>query len=1262
MIEPLLKLHLEPISRRRRLMQLGRRLAQCWGAAALAGLGLILLHRLTGWIPPLALPLLGAGAGAAALLVWWRSRQWEPDFRQIARRIEERHPELHALLLTAVQQEADSKTGQLGYLQERVIRQAIAESAKHSWIDAISAGRLAGMQCAQLAALGLLVFVLAHLPSATAHAVRPILGGAWGVTVTPGDATIERGSGLVVLARFSGWLPAEAALVATSSLGQNQQVPLAKNLNDPVFGGTIPEVNADLIYHIEYAGQRTRDFKIRVFDYPRLERADAHLTFPDYTGLAQKKIEDTRRVSAVEGSLLDLSLQLNKPVASAKLVAKDKSVVPLAPDPAQPRLSLNQFALESSKSYELVLVDADGRTNKVPAQFVFDVLKNRAPELKLASPRGDQRVSPLEEIAFRAEAWDDFGLRAYGLAYSLAGQTPAFVDLSQTNSGLEKRPFHHLLPMEGLSAQPDQLVSYYVWADDTGPDGQARRTTSDMYFAEVRPFEEIFREGPEQSESESQSQGQPSSQSEKLAELQKQIISATWKLQRQETGAKPSPGFKKDADVIKQSQEQALKQADALKERLEDPRLLSLIEPVEKAMNQALDHLREAADKNLAAPLPPAVAAEQSAYQALLKLQAREHQVSRGRNRSSGGGGQRAQRQLDQLELKEQAKRYETQRQAAPPQTGEQREQLQVLNRLKELARRQQDLNERLNELQTALQEAKTDEEREALRRQLKRLRDEEQEVLRDVDELAQRMNQPQNQSSMAESRRQLEQTRSEVQRAARELDQGAASQALASGTRAQRDLQQLRDDFRKKTSSQFAEEMRQMRSEARQLARNQEEIGQKIEELAQPKRKTLSDAGETKPLLEQLQLQKTNLVELRQNMRQVTEQAETAEPLLSKQLYDTLRKNAQDDTEKSLDFTTELLRRSFYPQAGQFEERARQSIDELKRGVERAAESVLGDDIEALRLARKELTDLAEQVEREMAQANPALASEQSQKDSEQGQGQGGRASRSQAGAAQSEEQRLAQAGGEEQSGRQTPQGSSDRNGDRPGNSGQRQGQANSPGQSQPGAGSQARNSQDPTASQAGSSSGQPSQQKGSQSGSGQGGQRPPNQADSSQQASASSPGGSGQQAGAGARGPRGGDRSPSGQRSGGNFLDRGLGGGPNDLAGPITGTDYAQWSDRLRDVEEMLDIQELRNEIARVREQARSMRAEFKRHSKEPQWPLIQSQIIQPLVEVRSRVAEELARRETKDALLPIDRDPVPPKFAEKVRRYYELLSRSE
>lgn len=107
-----------------------------------------------------------------------------------------------------------------------------------------------------------------------------------------------------------------------------------------------------------------------------------------------------------------------------------------------------------------------------------------------------------------------------------------------------------------------------------------------------------------------------------------------------------------------------------------------------------------------------------------------------------------------------------------------------------------------------------------------------------------------------------------------------------------------------------------------------------------------------------------------------------------------------------------------------------------------------------------------------------------------------------------------------------------------------------------------------------------------------------------------------------------------------------------------PLTGENFREWSDRLRDVEEMVADPELRAEAARLRERARSFRADFLRHSTVPNWGLVQSQLAGPLVELRDRVAQELLRRTASKAIVPLDRDPVPPKYSEKTRLYYERL----
>jgi hypothetical protein len=89
------------------------------------------------------------------------------------------------------------------------------------------------------------------------------------------------------------------------------------------------------------------------------------------------------------------------------------------------------------------------------------------------------------------------------------------------------------------------------------------------------------------------------------------------------------------------------------------------------------------------------------------------------------------------------------------------------------------------------------------------------------------------------------------------------------------------------------------------------------------------------------------------------------------------------------------------------------------------------------------------------------------------------------------------------------------------------------------------------------------------------------------------------------------------------------------------------------------LVDDPNVKGDVARIREAAREMRVEYKRHSKEPQWDLVKKLIAEPLARVREQVNEELLRKAAeKNALVPIDRDPVPANFQRQLDRYYENL----
>ena len=1283
------------------------------------------------WMAAGAICLLLAWAGVAHFAWWlaalaciplaatmWLAPRPTANARQTAARIEQRFPELNAALITAAAQAPNPDTGRYGYLQEQVLSDVLVHARQRDWSQSVPSASLWGWRAGH--ALSFAAFcaaaVLAWQSPAETHAV-PVGGGAplaavgeaTEIDVEPVDVELERGASLLVLARFRGPLPADVTLVTLDASQESQHISLAKSLDDPLFGGRIPGVRADLAYHVEFDGRRSETFRVRTFEYPALLKADAHIQPPGYTGLEPQLIEDVRRVSLVEGSTLTLTCRLNKPVASAVLSGDDGESLPLsaAASPGEVLMSATFQPLRSG-TYRLELLDESGRANKDRVQFRIEVVPNQPPELAVTFPSRDMQVSALEELNLEARVWDDFGIREHGIVFAAADGLEQAVVLGESAPSARELQLAHVLALEALNAGPRDLLSYYFYADDIGPDGEARRTFSDIFFAEVRYFDEEYRELPGQASQQQQQQRQQQqqqlsgqgSQAQQIGELQRQVVSATWNLIRRWPGSRIAPHeaqFTEDAGVIAESQAQVRALAGELAGQLEDPAAQQHAADAVRHMETAEAELARAAADVSTDPLTPARTAEQAAYQALLRLQERLHivqlqeqQQQQSSSSSSSSSSQNLDRQLNELELNNNRNRYEQEQQAQQQQQAQNREEQQVLNRLRELAQRQEDLNERIaveDELRNATQERRAE-----LERELKRLQEDQQE-LRDVDELNERMEQPQNQRDMAESRQQLEQTRENIRNATEALQEGQTSRALTSGTRAERELEELRDEFRRRTAGNFADVMQQLREDVQELADREQELSRQLTENEQPAgRPSLRDTDRREELSGALDEQRERLGDLLDRMRDVVQQSEDTEPLLSSQLYDAMRGARVDQPEEALEIASQLLRRGFPQESAAAEAQARQGIERIQQGVERAAESVLGDETEALRRAERQLAQLAESVQNELDQLDPEGRQPRSGRSTTPGEPseEEGESSRRSPGSAEGDESESAGRSGsrgdrEEQTG-QRPSGASrgedgmpgeTPDGERPGNRGDPSpmpGEGNSPspegeqGEGEQPAGQRGRQGQGDREGQ--QSEGEREGQRGEgQRGEGQRGEgQQPGEGQRSQQGQGQQ--GEGEQRG---RNGQGGNRGtetdpdspassnpfapffPTEQQTGGQ--ERGGGSGGPYL--PLTGDEFLEWSDRMRDVEEMLSDPALRAEAAAIRERARDIRIDVKRHSQAPDWELVRTSVYGPMLELQRRVAEEVARRTQSDELVPIDRDPVPDRYADLVREYYERLS---
>lgn len=1186
--------------------------------------------------------LLGAMLGlpiltAAGILAYRPGNRFSPAKRHaIATMIERTYPDLDTSLLATLEFEKTTQDTLPTFLQNRLIQQVLTHARQHDWRQTISNRRLILQNTTHLLCFAAWFIsclscwsYLKAAPTATSlPSTAAIARETYDVEVKPGSTEVEKHHPLLITARFKGKTPDTAELFVINASGESKQLPLVKHLDDPIFAARLPAVTEALSYQIQAADWKSEAFRVEVYTLPELVQLNSKITPPDYTGQPIQNVEDSLSISAIIGSRVELEALFNKPVSTATLEANGQSPLEMvvASDGLSARLILKA---ETDQTWNLKLIDADQRENRTPPFVDLAVIPNLPPEIKITFPGRDTRVSPLEEALVQGTVVDDYGLQQVGIVYSIPGQPAHTVQLKNSKPNDLEFAAEHLLSLEQLQVQPDTLISYHLFAEDVSADGSPRRISSDMFFMEVRHFEEIFRQGQSAGGAKGGKSGGNAQQAEKLAEQQKQIINATWKIIRREIKATVSAEFKEDVGTLKQAQQALVTATLELAAKVKEQKSKAIIESITTKMQETVAFLDSSLEAGTVEPLTNALSTEQSSYQLLLKLRAREHRVSQNKNGggSKGGGSSRSQNQLQQLELTNKQQRYETENQASTPQaTQPDRETLQILNRLRELAQRQKDLNEQLKALADKQRFAKTDQEREEIERQLKRLRERQRELLRKADEVAQRMDQSK-QPSSTKSRRELEQTRNHLQQSSESLKEGQISRALNSGTRAQQQLDQLKNDFRKKTTNQFADTIRGLKQQAEQLDEKQKQISDQLEKQQQQaqsqERRSLRKNQGQQELANQLQDQENRLKSLMEQMKQVVQDSEKSEPLLSKHLYDAIRKTRPFRPEDALKNAAEFLNDGDNQRALEAEQRAAAGIDTMKQGIQMAAESVLGNDLEALKKARQELKSLTSELKQE-----ESLASNTNHADPETS---SKRAASTPVDKAQKQ-------------GNQQP-------------SGQQSGSKPSSGKNQPGEKPSGPSPSSDSKSNQPGKPGSPGSSPASSPGQGKGQENSPVQL-----ASAQSGSGSGQAGQAKNETPSPQSMAPKslkGSRSSGQSSSAGGQGGPGSPAsGPLTGNQFREWSDRMRDVEEMVGDPELRSKVAQIRERAQSMRADFKRHSKAPQGDLVNAQILEPLVELQNILSNEISKRGEETSLAPIDRDPVPEKYSDLVRRYYEEL----
>jgi hypothetical protein len=812
---------------------------------------------------------------------------------QVALYLEEHEPSLGAAIVSAVEAEKKGRESFSPALVRRLVESAIEKC------EAIERGRRierAPLQryVAAAAAVALSASALFLLgPGSFRHAVSALLivsrsveaAAPYRIDVAPGHATVPRGADQTVTARLQGFDVDQVSLMTRKSPTTPFERVLLVRGESGRFEGMLFDLAAPVDYFVEAAGVRSPVFTLKVVDLPYVKQLELEYHFPAYMGLAPRKIEDGGDIVVPGGTEVRVRVTPTMTAPGGRIVLHDTAAAPLGG--AAGGTLEGRFVADRDGFYRIELTAPTGERVAASPQYTIDVLADQAPSVWFSKPGRDTTASPIEEVFVEARADDDYGVRGLELVYSLNGGPDKIVKLFDGRTRLAEVTAGHTFYLEELNVQPGDSVSYYARASDNDTLQGGKRSTSDLYFLRVRPYRKEFRRAP--SDAGGGGGGAGAAQVGALSEQQRQIIAATFNVQRDRRTSSRDK-LRESTVVVALAQARLREQVEGLVARMHS----RLVEPdpafqkIARLLPQAVAEMKAAEAKlqaiNPDAALPP----EHRALQFLQKAEEEyELQVSVGRNAGGAGGGAGSIAEdladLFELELDRMANQYETADRAAQQNADRQLDEL--MEKLKELARRQEQEAERQRRRAAAGQaSAGGGGDQRALAEQA-------EEAARRLETISREENRPE----LMDSARRLREAANAMRRAAASGDPSAAAQAAEALERLRETERQLRRSQSDRAKRDVGDALRQ----AEELAREQGEIAGEVgglEGAGERRQEQVQQLRERKEALEakvgQLEQQlDRSAAEMRRDERDASRKvAEAAGTIRDKRVRDKIR------------------------------------------------------------------------------------------------------------------------------------------------------------------------------------------------------------------------------------------------------------------------------------------------------------------------------------------------------------------------------------
>ena len=988
-----------------------------WAGLAIVLTGVIALlvgEAVVDWLMPLPsavrIALLVIGAGVIVYLLYKylvQPLRASLTLRDIALNVERNHPDLEDRLVSAIEfgnrESADPiEAHMLQRLLEDTVERVKGVNFKAT-IDHSRTRKHVGI--AALVIVG--CFVLSLLFPTEIHTSLLRVLVPWEKTdpilttklaVEPGNARILRGKSLPIHVTVTG-KSAEKVVLTYGDIGaqqsstsevkkDQQQINMLQNPNDKRgFAYEIFNIDADMEYAVVANETTSERYTVEVFEMPKVTEISVAYTYPDYTGLKPIVQTGTGDIHAVVGTQAEIRLTTNKAIQTATFSRKTDVMGDLqvsteelrpTPEPVSTEMVISggntlttTIGVVENGSYAIQLLCIDGFNNEIPIEYTIKAIPDAVPEVVIKEPGRDVKATKLDEVEIIAEATDDYGVAELKLMYRVGSDALQALVMESSKESVSRQPSvsvsnENLLPesrhadgtytfyLEEFDVEPGDIISYYAHATDnntrTGP-GEA---SSDIYFIEIRPFNENFHEGESEGEP---GQAEPNPLSEVISS-QKEIIRETSKHIR----AKPLTISQKYQSAVRKTGEKQTELKDKAQRVVDEfsaaMQMNSGVSP-EILMNleDAIDRMTEASDSLNAVRPDEAIPPEQEALELLIKVSL---EIPKVLMQMRNNNPQLAE-ELE-LEMEELQSELENQQNELDMEMQEQAQ--EMLDQARQMLGEQQQLSEQSQQLGRENQPSPSEMQQNS--QQQGQLSQQAQQMAQQLDAMQQSGQGTQGQR-LNQAGQAMQQAGEQMEEAAQGMQQEEPQLSAAKGQKAEERLQEAIEQLEKVAAEYTDAALDRASQQLQQLTEAQSDVQQQTQELrgrSQQSEIRPEDFRKASELANQQRELQRNLETLERSLRNIQEQLTPDNPEAAQNVSDATRRLAEEQTAGDMATAQRALQWRNFRAADQNQQDVLNTLDQTQGDLQQARANMANTEEEQLEAALEQLQQARERMQ----------------------------------------------------------------------------------------------------------------------------------------------------------------------------------------------------------------------------------------------------------------------------------------------------------